>query len=49
MVNVAEENKFYFSDHKRLLHPAHCQKKDCTGVYNVIIDDESGKFDADGV
>lgn len=46
--NVDEKFKFFFANHTRLRHPAHCADKDCTGIYNIILDDISGRFDAEG-
>ena len=43
--NVDHLNKFFFANHKRLKHPSFCSMRDCTGIYNLIIDDETVDFD----
>ena len=45
--NIDHLNKFFFANHTRLKHPAFCAMRDCTGIYNLIIDDVSGNFDLD--
>lgn len=42
--NVDEKNKFYFFNHTRVTHPSFCQKRDCTGIYNILIEDVGGAF-----
>lgn len=44
--NVGEDNKFFFFNHTRPTHPCFCSKRDCTGIYNILIDDVEGAFDA---
>lgn len=41
---IEKDNMFYFANHKRLMHPEFCSKRDCTGVYNILIDDINGVF-----
>ena len=42
--NVNHVNKFLFANHTKLMHPSFCLKRDCTGIYNIIIDDSTGNF-----
>ena len=42
--NIERKNMFFFSNHTRLMHPAFCAKRDCTGIYNLLIDDLEGAF-----
>ena len=47
-VDVARENSFFFANHTRPTHPCYCSKRDCTGIYNILIDDRDGAFASDG-
>ena len=42
--NVDKENMFFFANHERVKHPCYCNEKDCTGIYNILIDDIDGGF-----
>ena len=42
--NVHETNYFYFFNHTRIKFPTFCAKRDCTGIYNINIQDQTGNF-----
>ena len=47
VTNIDKNNKFFFANHTRPTHPCYCNKKDCTGIYNILIDDVLGIFSSD--
>ena len=49
LVNVDHVNKFFFANHTRLKHPSFCEKRDCTGLYNLIVDDTTGDFNSEKI
>lgn len=44
LTNVLESNYFYFFNHTKLNNPLFCGKRDCTGIYNLILFDQSGNY-----
>jgi hypothetical protein len=40
--NVDYSNTIFFFNHTRTKNPGFCSKRDCTGIYNLIISDTSG-------
>ena len=44
LFNVDEANYFYFFNHTRVMHSDFCNKRDCTGIYNIILNDATGSY-----